>query len=112
MVGLGGMSLPGVFVVARRPVRANTPRSVSGRSTLGGIHLLCSQEKEQGNNKTEHIITFSYNIDYESSNKQLHYLPPPEAPFDMASRNWLTVSPPLAWLGGYSWNVCRNPPAI
>src|SRR5450631_1301023 len=40
------------------------------------------------------------------------YLPPREAPFETASKNWLTVSEPLAWLGGYSLNVWRNPPTI
>jgi hypothetical protein len=42
------------------------------------------------------------------SNKTAGYLPAPDAPFETASRNWLTVSPPLAWLGGYASNVCRN----
>src|ERR1700677_416486 len=43
-----------------------------------------------------------------SQSKCFSYLPAPEAPFETASRNCVTVSPPLAWLGGYSLKVSRN----
>jgi hypothetical protein len=48
MVRLCSVSHPGVFVVGCRSVRADAARSVGGRAAFGGICLLCSQEKKQG----------------------------------------------------------------
>jgi hypothetical protein len=48
MVRLGSVSLPCVFVVGCRSVGADAALSISGRAAFGGICLLCSQEKKQG----------------------------------------------------------------
>jgi hypothetical protein len=47
MVRLCSMNRPGVFVVGRRSIGADAAGSVSGRSALDGICLLCSQEQKQ-----------------------------------------------------------------
>src|ERR1700719_3524456 len=44
MVWLCRVNLPSVFVVACRSIGADAAGSVGGRSTLGGICLLCSHE--------------------------------------------------------------------
>jgi hypothetical protein len=58
MVRLCGMGLPGVFVVGCRSVRADAAGSVSGRSALGGVCLLCSQEQKQSDDEAGHDLAF------------------------------------------------------
>jgi hypothetical protein len=52
------MNRPSVFVVGGRSVRTDTAGSVSGRSALGGVRLLCSQEQKQSDDETGHDLAF------------------------------------------------------
>jgi hypothetical protein len=58
MVRPCGMGLPGIFVVACRSVGADAAGSVRGRSALGGVCLLRSQEQKHSDDEAGHDLTF------------------------------------------------------
>jgi hypothetical protein len=60
MIWLYGVDFPAVFVVARRSVGADAALLISGRAALGGICLLCSQEKKQRDDQTGHATSFDF----------------------------------------------------
>src|SRR5450755_1519648 len=91
---------------------AAEPAKSSRREGVLRAEVFLRSAAEAGSPREAFIVVRSQYFDAPIINEPRIYLPLREAPFVTASKNWLTVSEPLAWLGGYSLNVWRNPPTI
>src|SRR5450631_3970602 len=91
---------------------AAEPTKTSRREGVLRAEVFLRSAAEADSPREAFIVVRSQYFDAPIINEPHIYLPLREAPFVTASKNWLTVSEPLAWLGGYSLNVWRNPPTI